>query len=327
MCGGPGPRRLGRRRASVNRGATAHAWCPGPTRTATPPATCTTPRTTSSRSRHPDATTENFSFDSRGNCVGWTDANGTRVINTYDSMDRLVRRDIDPGDGVADDTTIRDLHLRRTWPADQGDQRPAHRRVGLRRTVPGGAAGAGPPGDRRHYDGAGRRTSVGYPSGYRLEFDYEGTDLRRIRDKRGAAVEFESGGTTRFARTPVSSRATWDSAGLPERLVTAAGAATLDERRYRWDDVGQLIGVEVTDARASATSHTPWMRWAGCSPRSQRWPAGRVRNGLRQAIGPWYGSTARMAVTPRTAVTNRYTATPTDRRTYDANGNLLHRHR
>ncbi len=47
----------------------------------------------------------------------------------------------------------------------------------------------------------------------------------------------------------MSSRATWDSTGLPDRLVTTAGAATLDERRYRWDDAGQLIGVEATAAR------------------------------------------------------------------------------
>ena len=51
------------------------------------------------------------------------------------------------------------------------------------------------------YDEAGRRTSVGYPSGYRLDFDYEDTDLRRIRDPRGTAVELRPGGTTRFPRT------------------------------------------------------------------------------------------------------------------------------
>src|SRR4029453_15847873 len=55
--------------------------------------------------QHPDGTKEAYSFDGRGNCTGWTDPNGTTVINTYDPMDRLVRRDIRPGAGVAADTT------------------------------------------------------------------------------------------------------------------------------------------------------------------------------------------------------------------------------
>ena len=54
---------------------------------------------------HPDGTMETYSFDSRGNCAGWTDPNGTEVINTYDQMDRLVRRIVKPGAGVSADTT------------------------------------------------------------------------------------------------------------------------------------------------------------------------------------------------------------------------------
>ncbi len=152
-------------------------------------ATCTTPRTTSSRRGIRTRPLSNFAFDSRGNCVGRTDANGTRVINTYDSMDRLVRRDINPGDGVADDTTSE------TYTYDEWGR--LTRATNDRHTVEWGYDGLSrvvrQVQDRQEiaatHDGAGRRTSVRYPSGYRLEFDYEGTDLRRIRDKRGVVVE------------------------------------------------------------------------------------------------------------------------------------------
>ena len=124
--------------------------------------------------RHPDATTENFAFDSRGNCVGWTDANGTRVINTYDSMDRLVRRDINPGDGVADDTTSE------TYTYDEWGR--LTRATNDRHTVEWGYDGLSrvvrQVQDRQEiaatHDGAGRRTSVRYPSGYRARIRLRG---------------------------------------------------------------------------------------------------------------------------------------------------------
>jgi RHS repeat-associated protein len=273
--------------------------------------------------QRPDATTENFSFDSRGNCVAWTDANGTRVVNTYDSMDRLVRRDITPGAGVADDTTSETYaydSLGRLARATNDRHTVEWAYDGLSRIVRQVQDGYEIAAT---YDSAGRRTSVGYPSGYRLEFDYQGTDLRRIRDKRGAAVELDSDGTTRFARTPVISRATWNRAGLPDRLVTTTRAATLDERRYRWDEAGQLTGVEVTDTRGKrSVSYT--LDVLGRLRASARSDGRRVEYELDPAgnrnLVRVDGKDGRYT-TDR--VTNRYAATPTDRRTYDANGNLL----
>lgn len=64
-------------------------------------------------------------------------------------------------------------------------------------------------------------------------------------------IELEAGGTKRYPKTqgPVISTAALNEAGLPERLVTASGATILDERRYRWDESGNLVGVEVQDSR------------------------------------------------------------------------------
>ncbi|MGV0812271.1 RHS repeat-associated core domain-containing protein [Mycolicibacterium boenickei] len=273
--------------------------------------------------RHPDASTEAFSFDSVGNCVGWTDPNGTRVVNTYDSLDRLVRRDITPGDGVADDTTsetytydelgrlVRAANDRHTveWGYD-GMSRVVRQVQDGREIVAG-------------HDGSGRRTSVRYPSGYRLEFDYEGTDLRRISDRRGVAVEVDPAGITRFVRTPASSTATWDSAGLPDRLLTTNRVGTVDERRYRWDEAGRLIGVGITDSQGrrdiSYTLDTLGRLRSSASSDGRRVdyeldPAGNRTLVRVDGVEGRY-------TTDR--VTYRYAATPADRRTYDANGNLL----
>ncbi|HEY6648655.1 MAG TPA: RHS repeat-associated core domain-containing protein [Mycobacterium sp.] len=273
--------------------------------------------------RHPDGTTESFTFDSRGNCVGWMDANGTRVVNSYDSMDRLVRRDITPGDGVADDTTSEAYaydELGRVTRATNDRHTVEWGYDGLSRAVRQVQDGRVITAS---YDGAGRRTSVGYPSGYRLEFDYEGAELHRIRDRRGTAVELDSGGATRFARTPVITTATWDSAGLPERLVTKSRTGTLDERRYRWDGAGRLTGVEINDARGKRTVSYK-VDALGRLRSSVRSDGRRVEYGLDPAGNRTLvrvDGKERRYTTNR--VTNRYAATPTDRRTYDANGNLL----
>ena len=175
----------------------------------------------------------------------------------------------------------------------------------------------------------GRRTSIGYPSGYRLDFDYEDTELRRIRDPRGAAVELRSGGTTVFPRTrgPVFATVDWNSVGLPERLVTMAGQDILDERRYRWDASANVTGIEITDAhgrhdvsftvdsldrlRASATSEGRRVEY-GLDPAGNR---------IVVRIDDEEGRYS--AADDADRLTNRYSATPADRRTYDANGNLL----
>src|SRR5688572_28226093 len=97
----------------------------------------------------------------------------------------------------------------------------------------------------------GARAAVSYPSGRRLEFDYQGPDLQRIRDAHGAAIERDASAAIRYARTrgPVTSIVAVNDAGLPERLVTAAGGSLLDERRYRWDESANVIGVDVRGPR------------------------------------------------------------------------------
>ena len=181
---------------------------------------------------------EVYSFDSRGNCVGWTDPNGTAVINTYDLMDRLVRRVVKPGAGVAADTTTENYvydELGRMILAKNDRHTVEWRYDALGRVVT--QTQDGRPVTTT-YDEGGRRTSVGYPSGYRLDFDYEGTELRRIRDPRGAAVELRSGGTTGFPRTrgPVlatvdlelcrAARAAGDDGGRRTRSTSAGTAGT-----------------------------------------------------------------------------------------------------
>jgi RHS repeat-associated protein len=278
---------------------------------------------------HPDGTMETYSFDSRGNCAGWTDPNGTEVINTYDQMDRLVRRIVKPGAGVAADTTTESYaydELGRMILAKNDRHRVEWRYDALGRVAVQVQDGRSVTST---YDEGGRRTSIGYPSGYRLDFDYEDAELRRIRDPRGAAVELRSGGTTVFPRTrgPVFATVGWNSIGLPERLVTMAGENVLDERRYRWDASANVTGIEITDAhgrhdvsytvdsldrlRASATSEGRRVEYRLDSAGNRTVVRVDDEEG-RYSLGNGVDR-----------LTNRYSATPVDRRTYDANGNLL----
>lgn len=268
---------------------------------------------------HPDATTERFSFDSRGNCVGWTDANGTRVVNTYDAMDRLVRRDITPGAGVADDTTSETYaydELGRLIRAANNRHAVEWRHDGLsvQQVQDGHTVTA-------TQDAAGRRASVTYPSGYRLEFSYGTSQLSQIRDRRGSAIDVDPGGVIRFARTAVTTTATWDPAGLPDRLVTATPTAVLDERHYRWDAAGRLTGVETTDTQGTRTVTY------GLDAMGRLRSSARSDGSLREYELDPAGNRTAIRVDGEeqryTTACNRYVSTPADRRGYDANGNLV----
>jgi YD repeat-containing protein len=119
----------------------------------------------------------------------------------------------------------------------------------------------------------------------------------------------------------------WNSIGLPERLVTMAGENVLDERRYRWDASANVTGIEITDAhgrhdvsytvdaldrlRASATSEGRRVEYRLDSAGNRTVVRVDDEEG-RYSLGNGVDR-----------LTNRYSATPVDRRTYDANGNLL----
>lgn len=280
---------------------------------------------------HPDGSRISYRYDSRGNCVGWTDANGSTVVNTFDAMDRLLRRDVEPGKGVAADTTTERYdydELGRMVRARNDGHTVTWRHDGLSRVVAEAQDGHEVTST---YGAGGLRTSVGYPSGYRLDLGYEGAELRRIGDAKGVAVRLDERGTIAFTRTPVTSTVNWTAAGLPETLRTVAtseaGSTVLADRRYRWDAAGNVVGVDVRDATGTrSVSHTldPFGRLRRSSTSDGRRveydldPAGN-RTALRVN-----GKEGRHTMgDPRDKATNRYTVTPTDRRAYDANGNLV----
>jgi RHS repeat-associated protein len=278
---------------------------------------------------HPDGTREVYSFDSRGNCAGWTDPNGTAVINTYDKMDRLVRRTVRPGAGVAADTTTESYaydELGRMILAKNDRHRVGWRHDALGRVMT--QVQDGRPVTTT-YDERGRRASIGYPSGYRLDFDYEDANLRRIRDLRGPSVELRSDGTTVFPRTrgPVLATVDWNSTGLPERLVTVAGENVLDERRYRWDASANVVGIEITDAQGrhdvSYTIDSLDRLRASATGEGRRVEYGLDPAGNRTVVRVDDVDGRYSLANGADRATNRYSTTPADRRTYDANGNLL----
>lgn len=268
---------------------------------------------------HPDGSRHTVTFDSRGNRTGWTDANGTTVVESYDEMDRLVRREVRPGPGVATDTTtetyaydvlgrlvaaVNDQHAVE-WVHDRSSPSVTEEQDG--RTV------------RSTYDGAGRRVALDHPSGYRLEFSHEGAELRGIADERGPVVEVAEDGSVRYPRTPVTSTVEFTDTGSPMRLRTSAGSAVLVDRRYRWDVFGAMTRVDISDERGYRT-----VRYTADALGRLRASAssdGAAATYELDAAGNRTSAGYTMARADRVA--NRYTSTPADRRTYDANGNLL----
>lgn len=123
-----------------------------------------------------DHTVTRLVWSPRSNLILATDANGTVVSNSYDLLDRCVRRDIAPGPGVAATTTVEEFDYdgesRLVRAANNG---VAHTFVWNSLSDLGQQSSGGLTLSATH-DGVGNRLSAAYPSGRVVQHGYDALD-------------------------------------------------------------------------------------------------------------------------------------------------------
>ncbi len=282
-----------------------------------------------------DGTVRRFSYDTRGNFTEQLDPTATRITSSYDLADHLIRRDIEPGRGVAPDT-LREAYeydgMGRMLSAANNFSSIEWRYDSLSRVLEEVQDGRSV---RSRYDDRNQRRDVVHPSGYSVSYEYEeGPRLRQMSDPRGPALSFEEHGETgaritRYLRTrrSIVRTTTPGDAGLLNTISTEGTDGVVDARGYLWDEMGNVVGVDIRNAETTRKCRyrvDAFGRLRGSSVRPGGAdseyvvdPAGNrteVRGPLR---------TGGYIMGPLDRATNRYTRTPDDSRSYDANGNLM----
>jgi RHS repeat-associated protein len=272
----------------------------------------------------PDGKSIDRSFDSRGNCIHWKDANGTVVKNTYDLMDRLIRRVVAPGASVAKDTTIEDY----SYDAFGRLASAKNNSHVVKRLFDPATSISIEHQDTRtittSIDKQGRRAGITYSSGYQLTFAYKASALG-VSDASGLAVELE-GSQVRYPRIRLKAESNLNSMGLPERLTVSVATKNVLTKKYGWDAAGNATKIESTDARGAQIRTIGTDSFGrlvqSISPDSKTITYDLDSAGNRRSVQA-AGRAGRYSMDDSDRIMNRYTLTPLGRRSYDANGNLI----
>ena len=205
-----------------------------------------------------DGTTHKLIWSPRSNLVRTEDANGTVVSNSFDLLDRCVRRDITPGGGVAAATTFEWFVFdgaSRLMLASNDVSMMDFRYDSLGHRI-GGKADC--LAMFATFDGEGNRLSLTYPSGGVVNYTYDALDqvngVSRTaggQTKSLATFAYEGPGRPgRVARgNTVNTRLTWNGLKNPPNAAgdsgfaqvssvnhqIAGGGATIDRRIAAYD--------------------------------------------------------------------------------------------
>jgi RHS repeat-associated protein len=302
-----------------------------------------------------DGTAEVVDYNAHGNSVGLTDANGTRVISTYDALNRVIRKDITPGPGVAATTTFERFAydgLTRLVRAENDIAVVVRKYDSLSHltaeTLNGETTACA-------FDGAGNAVSCTYPGGLVVTTTYDELERKQgIFDPSGEVAAYRYAGPKRVVRREFGNQTRTDYqydglSGVPNppgdfgarRLVRvthshAPTGTVLDDRHFTWDASGNKTGR--TDGPGSPTGIAREHAYdslnrlvqtvqtvGGGSPETIRYSLDGVGNRVNVTGGAEAGNYQLSAATPEPAdfQVNQYTVTPKGARVYDANGNLI----
>jgi len=165
----------------------------------------------------PDGTHSSLVWSPRSNLILQQDANGTVISNTFDLLDRCVRRDISPGPGVAITTTFETFAYNGLSQLVAVTNDVSHSEFDY--DSMGNCTGNHADGwnvARSEYDSVGNRVSLTYPSGRIVTYAYDALD--QVTNVSSAAT----------AMTPPKSLAQFAYAGpgRPAQITCANGTRT-----------------------------------------------------------------------------------------------------
>ncbi len=288
-----------------------------------------------------DQTKETSEYDVHGNLVLHIDANGTRVKAQYDLLNRLIRRDIEPGQGVAAASTYEIYRydgMSRVVYAENDSARVARSYDSLGRVISETLNGQTTSAS---FDGHGNMTSATYPGGRKITMTYDELDRKKsISDEGGMIARYSYLGENRVERRELGNNTatlySYDSSlrqveTMHSRLENGVFTA-FDDRSYTWDAMSnkrerrdKLTGL------SHAYSYDSLYRLVQSEAKSPNNPGASVAynldgagNRVAVAGGEYPGSYVLNTGPngPPDASVHQYTSTPFDSRRYDANGNL-----
>jgi RHS repeat-associated protein len=291
-----------------------------------------------------DASFRTYSYNFWNDLIGWTDPTGTSVVNTFDSLGRLITRNITRGASVWPFTTS-ELYkydgVSNVVHAEDNDSIVVRTHDSLKKVLsetltiePGGAATTGIT--TTGFDGVGNNIHMVYPGGRHIDYTY---DLLRMIDTiiEGPPIaDFDYIGPTRvekrrYPRVPSGDTVISDyfyDLGRRMTLVEHArqGSPAPPQVAYSsaWDASGNMISRVNLLPGSSAFSYT--YDAADRLVTSVRTPPGPVTytlddRGTRTSVtgGPNAGP---YTMNPTDAQMNQYSSTPAGPRLHDFNGNV-----
>ncbi len=288
-----------------------------------------------------DGTVENSVYDAAGNVVSTVDANGTEVTKGYDLARRLESVTIDPGSGVAADTTFESYvydGLSRVV-SGQNDVSAVTRGYDslgrMTREVIDGLAPAS-----FDYDGAGNLTSLTYPGGRVVSATYNANNqVASLHPAAGqvlASFSYLGSGLVEQRIYPngafpgITTTYLYDELLRMVQSTHARDLVVVDQHAYEWDAQSNLLsrddvrvggpGTEQSYTYDSAYRLDDSVTFEGASVDPIDYEIDGVHNWTNVSGGECPGSYSRLGDDESM---NRYTNTGCDSRGYDPKGNLV----
>ncbi|MCK4659818.1 MAG: DUF4347 domain-containing protein [Phycisphaerae bacterium] len=304
--------------------------------------------------RHADDTLHTYVYDVHHNPIATTDANGSAVTNTFDLLDRLTTRNIAPGPGVSDDTTIELYQYdgrSRIVRAEDNDSAVTHKYDSLGNTTEetleangGEWSGTG----SATFDTLGNLLTLTNPGGRCVTNTFDELDRKAtISDLLISDIaQYNYIGSYRVAQRDYSNnvRATFGYDNV-RRMTRSKHQADLgtgairDHRTYTWD--AMFNKTSRTDERTNTTHNYHYdaayrlirtiVNAGDGTLRDTTYNLDGVHNRIDVIGNPdpnaYVGTYTMDDVVPNPAdyQMNQYTTTPSGARQYDANGNLITR--
>ena len=279
-----------------------------------------------------------IAYDAHGHALVIRDPNGTETRQQFDALDRVIRKDISLGLGVATDTTFE------TWTYDGLSRAVAASNDAAQIALGFDSLGnlvsdsIGEKVARQIHDPMGNPIQTSYPGGRRIAAQFDSLDqLKLLEDvtdaKRWtiASVDYEGTGRLgrlRFGNGTVSTLAYDELKRVIRSTHSLASGSVFDDREFSWDpnsnkqsDRDRLAGGAAQVYRYDSLNRI----------RDVTLPDGSVRTyhfdsaGNRESVsgGTDQGAYSLGIAGSSESAMNQYTSTPFDQRAYDKNGNIL----
>jgi RHS repeat-associated protein len=294
------------------------------------------------RVEYADGTRSLTTYDAHDEPITVRDANDSLIRNTFDPLNRLTQRSIQPGPSVQG-TRLESFTydgVSRLSAAQDEDARLTRAYDSLSNIVGETLNGATLAST---YDGEGNQLTCTYPGTRQITTTYDALDRKQtIADAAGQIASYAFIGRTRIQRRDYGNGTRAAVAYDGGRRITqtthtrtnGTSQTTLDDQRYTWDPAdnrsthanllaggaAQTFGYDSVDRLVRSATTPP----AGAAARID-YDLDAAGNRTEVLGGADAGGYALSAITPAPADSqaNQYTDTPFDHRDYDANGNLI----